>query len=273
MITKPEDVKQADKGVVGFDWDGESPHPINDDETVPNLESSMDWAEHQRIVFDAMKLMTTWTTAAHAGKGKDAFKALKDCYDGSNKDRSVLYVSKGIHQPEVNPHMQLRVVSTFFQDGEKRETSYTFHLDVTATEVKGVKGLDDSFQWEGVRFSYKVLNNWYGWPVLPAPPKGKRSTPSRRNSISAVSLKEHIDEQNRLEKERLRKEAADNLEEAIQIELERLEKEDSVKLRMLKNEPSPKFWKGTTKAYVVNKYSKGYYVIWDKDQKKLVKTI
>jgi hypothetical protein len=282
MITMPADVLQADEGTVGFSWDGTSPHPVLGGVMVPNKETTMDWAEHQRIVFNARKLMASWKPAEHTGKGKDAFRALKDAYDGSNKDRSVLKVSKGIHQPETNPHLQVRVVATFHnvEQGTSMSHTYTFHLNVSATELKDVKGLDDSFQWEGVQFSFEDANFWYRWPVLAVPARTKNSAPTRRYSISYASLTEHMNDLAEQEKERVRLEAqeqaklkAANLEESINLDLERLEKEEGVVLRKKANEPSPKFFKGTTKAFVVNKYGKGYYVIWDAKTNKLIKTV
>ncbi|MBN3757745.1 hypothetical protein G3N95_32815 [Paraburkholderia sp. Tr-20389] len=281
MITMPEDVLQANEGEVGFSWDGTSPHPVYADATVKNKDTTMNWAEHQRIVCSAGKLLTSWTADEHTGKGKKAFRALKDAYDGSNKQRAVLRVSKGIHQPETNPHLQLRVVETFFnnEDNTSRSVNYTFHLDVSATEITS-PGLVDRFQWDGVRFSYEDENNWYRWPVLAVPPRAKNSSASRRASISYASLQTHLNDLAEQEKKRLRQEALDQqklqaqtLEAKINQELVRLKQEEQVELRRRNNEPSPKFFKGTTKAYVVNKYSKGYYVIWDEKTQKLIKTI
>ncbi len=273
MITLPEHVLQADKGVTGFSWDGESPHPEEPDVMVPNLESTMDWAEHQRIVCSARKLLTTWSADKHQGKAKDAFKALNDAYNTPDS-RSVLRVSKGIHQPLVNAHLQLRVDRTFGSASKGNEGSavYTFHLNVEASEIKGVEGLDNSFQWEGVQFSYKNEKVWAKWPALAVAPRMKNKL-TRRQSISAVDLAEHTRklEQERKEKERLA--AAASLEEQIQKALAVLEEKEGLTLRKLKNEPPAKFWKGTTKAFVVNKYGKGHYVQWNADTKTLEKTI
>jgi hypothetical protein len=284
MITLPEDVLQADVGEVGFSWDGESPHPQEPDKLVPNKETTMDWAEHQRITCNAGKLLVSWTTDKHAGEGKKAFKALKDAYVGSNKGRSVLRVSKGIHQPEVNPHLQVRVVSTFYDGKEVASVSrYTFHLDVAATEVKDVDGLEDRFQWEGVQFKYKDGGNWYSWPALPAPRKGKNATPSRRASISYASLSDHLNklaeqEAQRLKQEKLAKEQllAATLETKIQSAVEALKTNEGLVLRQLKNEPAKNFFKGTAKTYFVHQYGhrgKGGYYIWDAKAESLVKTI
>lgn len=282
MITMPEDVLQADEGVVGFAWDGTSAHPIYADQQVPNKETTMDWAEHQRIVFQAGQLLKSWTPAQHTGNGKEAFRALKDAYDGSNKDRSVLRVSKGIHQPEANPHLQVRVSVTFYANGKPQPpVNYTFHLNVSAVEITNVEGLDSRFQWKGVQFSYEDANYWYRWPAV-AVQAGKNSSKARRSSISSASLTEHLNELAEAEKKRLREEEAEKqklkaqtLEDSILADLQRLEKDEGMYLRVIPNkEPTPKFYKGTGKAYVTDKWKKkGYFVQWNAQLKKLEKVV
>lgn len=269
MITLPEHVLQADEGEVGFSWDGTSPHPDREGEMVPNKETSMNWAEHQRIVCSARGLLASWTPDKHAGDGKKAFGALKDAYEG-NKGRSCLRVSKGIHQPEANPHLQLRVVEEF---GKGQAAHYTFHLAVSATEITGVSGLDHRFRWDAAQFSYETANWRYCWPVLPVPPRRKNETPSRRNSISYASLDAYTTALAEKEKQQKHLDALENLKEAIEQDLVRLEKEEGMMLRKLKNEPPANFWKGKTKTFVVDRYRKGYYVIWDEKTKKLVQTV
>jgi hypothetical protein len=274
MITLPEHVLQADKGVIGFSWDGESPHPERDDVMVPNKETEMDWAEHQRIVCNARQLLTSWSADKHTGKAKEAFKALNDAYHTPDS-RSVMRVSKGIHQPETNAHLQLRVVTTFgsLAKGTAASVFHTFHLNVAATEIKGVDGLDDRFQWEGVQFSYENASLWARWPVLAVVPRMKNSTASRRLSISAVSLAAHKIALAEAKKEEERLAAQATLEDQIQKALDVLKEKENVTLRKLKNEPPAKFWKGTTKAFVVNPYGKGYYVEWNAKTKTLDKVV
>jgi len=274
MITLPEHVLQADEGVTGFSWDGDSPHPQYADETVPNKESTMDWAEHQRIVCNARKLLTSWTSDKHTGKGKEAFKALNDAYNTPDS-RSVMRVSKGIHQPETNAHLQLRVVTGFgsASKGTAASVVHTFHLNVAATEIKGVDGLVDRFQWEGVQFTYENASRWECWPALAVVPRMKNSTASRRLSISAVTLAAHQTSLAEAKKEEERLAAQSTLEGQIQQALTALEEKEGVTLRKLKNEPPAKFWKGTTKAFVVNRYGKGYYVQWNVATKALDKAV
>jgi len=279
MISLPEDVLQADVGEVGFSWDGQSPDPNVPNRMNPNKVTAMDWAEHQRIVFNAGKLLASWAPESHTGNGKKAFKALKDAYDGTNGNRSVMRVAKGIHQPLTNPHMQIRVVSTFTDaDKNERATRYTFHLDVSAREVVGVDGLDDSFQWDGVQFKYEDANTWYRWPAA-AVRNMKGSTFSRRSSISFASLDEYMTDLAEKETARLRLErqkqtelVATNLEDAIKAELVRFETEEGLVLRT-EPAPSPKFFKGTTAAFLKPKgHGKGYNVIWNATTRKLVKS-
>jgi hypothetical protein len=274
MITLPEHVLQADEGVTGFSWEGESPHPQYPDEMVPNKETAMDWAEHQRIVCNARKLLTSWTPDKHTGKVKDAFKALNDAYNTSGS-RSVMRVSKGIHQPETNAHLQLRVVTEFgsVAKGTAASVVHTFHLDVAATEVKGVDGLDDRFQWEGVQFSYKNAARWECWPALAVVPRMKNSTASRRLSISAVALAAHQTALAEARKEKERLDAQATLEGQILKALAVLEEKEGLTLRKLKNEPPARFWKGTGKAFVVNRYGKGHYVEWNAKTQALDKVV
>jgi hypothetical protein len=276
----PEDVLTADVGEVGFSWDGQSPDPNTAGKMNPNKVTAMDWAEHQRIVFNARGLLASWKPDSHPGHGKKAFKALKDAYDGTYGNRSVLRVAKGIHQPLNNPHMQIRVISTFTDADKKVSTTrYTFHLDVSAREVVGVDGLDTSFQWEGVQFKCEDANTWYRWPAQ-AVRNMKNSSASRRSSISFASLdkyKTDLAEKEaarlKLEKQKQAELQATNLEAAIRAELKRFEEAEGLVLRM-KPAPSPKFFKGTTSAFLEpKKYGKGYNVIWSATEKKLVRTL
>lgn len=279
MITMPEDVLQADEGVVGFTWDGTSAHPQDPDQEVPNKETTMDWAEHQRITCAAGKLLTSWTTGQHTGNGKAAFKALKDAYDGvTNKGRSVLRVAKGIHQPLTNPHLQVRVVASYYNAQADTTTNfnYTFHLNVSATEVTA-DGLTDRFRWEPVQFSYEDANRWYRWPAV-ATHNRKNSTTKRRASISYASLVEHMEDLAEQEAERLRLEKIEQakakvatLKESIELEVARLKTEDIVLRVKPPHEPPKGFWTGKARAIFTNKYGqKPHYMKWSDAQKKVI---
>jgi hypothetical protein len=182
MITLPEDVLSTD---ASGGWDGVSVDSNTGFEN-PNKETSMDWAEHQRIVCEARKLLAGNIEISPSAV-KKAFKELQSAYNDSNS-RSVVKVSKGIHQPATNPHLQLRVVTTFRNQGETQEKLAKFHLDVSAVDTKE---LDGSFQWVGVQFSFKEGARYYKWPAN-ASPVIKKS--ARRNSISFAKLDEHIQE-------------------------------------------------------------------------------
>lgn len=144
----------------------------------------MDWAEHQRIVCSARGLLAGSIETAPADV-KKAFKELQSAYNDANS-RSVVKVSKGIHQPAVNPHIQLRMVSTFRNAGVVTESVKQFHLDVSAVDTPHMA---DAFQWTGVQFSYVHNNQTYKWPQNATPIIKKRE---RRNSVSSVDLNAHI---------------------------------------------------------------------------------
>lgn len=181
MITRPEDVLAT--GESGG-WDGRSVDPKTNIEH-PNKETTMDWAEHQRIVCEARRLLAGEIEIAPSDV-KKAFRELQAAYNDANA-RSVVKVSKGIHQPTVNPHLQLRVVSTFRNGQEVREVVRKFHLDVSAVDEPE---MDGRFRWTGVRFSFKHTNDQrYTWPVAANPVIRKRE---RRLSVSSVDLAAHM---------------------------------------------------------------------------------
>src|SRR5690348_17354316 len=140
MISRPENVLQTDER---GGWDGESV-----DEATgylnPNLESAMDWAEHQRIVYNARNLVAGDLAVAGPSDVRTAFKELKAAYEDPHT-RSELFVSKGIHQPHDKPHLQLRLESTYYNKGDvSRVSKNTFHLHVSAVDTADKV---DSFQW------------------------------------------------------------------------------------------------------------------------------
>jgi hypothetical protein len=101
MITLPQDVHQ------GGNWSGTS---TDHGRTVRNLESLMSWPEHQRIVVGARGLLVSLDYPQKdqdENLAKKALVVLKEAYTTSSN--GVLYGTKGIHQPYLNPHMQLTV--------------------------------------------------------------------------------------------------------------------------------------------------------------------
>lgn len=182
MITMPSDVKQE------ANWSGTS-KDSNTGATVSNLESSMSFAEHQRIVCDAKVLIATLNYPQEdqdANKAKAALMILKSAY--TTNDTGAVYISKGIHQPRSDPHIQLSV-----DDGGE---TYLYHLDVSAHDVVTADDGSGHFHWRGVRFSARIRNDkpsWeaekYDWAVWP---EGvvvtKKAFRSRRDSISGPQL-------------------------------------------------------------------------------------
>ncbi len=200
MITMPEHVLATD---AHGGWDGRSVDS-NTGKEHDNKETGMDWAEHQRIVCEARKLLATKIETAPSTVRK-AFEELKSAYeDGAS--RSEVRVSKGIHQPEDNPHIQLRVVTRF---GKGEEAVRKFHLDVSAVDTP-LK--EEAFQWTGVRFSFKHNNNHFYWPLAASPIIKKRE---RRKSISDVDLQAHVILLAEIKAEEERVEAAKALDEKL----------------------------------------------------------
>lgn len=179
MITLPDDVKQDGN------WDGTS---LDRGARVNNLESKMGFKEHQRIVCTAGGLLVSMNYSAveqQDNKAKAALMLLKQTYTGN--DGGVLYISKGIHQPYNNPHIQLKV-----DDGH----TYLYHLDVSAHTVVTDHADKEHFHWTGACFSARIRNGKPGteaeqydsawWPVgVAVTPKVNRD---RRNSISGPGL-------------------------------------------------------------------------------------
>ena len=187
MITMPSDVLASD---VSGGWQGQSVDR-NTGKMNPNKETGMTWAEHQRIVCDSRLLLATDIQLAPEAVQK-AFAKLRSAFTESPSKFRVK-VSKGIHQPTVNPHIQLYVQGTFRQQGVTylKDHGTKFHLNLSAVDTAE---MSDSFQWKGVQFSYKHDNLSYQWPVN-APVTMKSRAVGRRNSVSSVDLQAFINKQ------------------------------------------------------------------------------
>lgn len=168
-------------------WNGSSAHPHDPSRTVQNLDSSMDWAEHQTIVFKALALLSSDTLP-------EIFKPLKSAYNDTVVEgrKTKIYVSKGIHQPETNPHLQIETES---KPINPKATGAAFirryHLVVSAVDTVQ---MDDRFKWTGVQFSCSDEHNAvHAYPVGVVPQmKAPATTRSRRNSVSTADLSAHI---------------------------------------------------------------------------------
>lgn len=183
MISMPEDVLSTDEE---GGWNGESvdSHTGN---LNPNKETAMSWAEHQRIVFNARSLLAG-TIEISPSDVKKAFRELQSAYTDWSS-RSVVKVTKGIHQPLDKPHLQLRMVTTYTDKGEVTgEAIRKFHLHVSAIDTPQK---DDSFQWKGVQFSLEHNGFFYYWPLV-ATVNRKQYGVGRRNSVSQVGLEAHV---------------------------------------------------------------------------------
>ncbi len=259
MITLPSDVLESEG--EGFEWDGM-------DGVHPNKETAMDWAEHQRIVCEARLLVQG--DAPGAGVPKKVFKQLKSAFTELNS-RSVVRVSKGIHQPKVDPHLQLRVTTDF----GAQQSSHKFHLNVSAVAVADPGGLgDERFQWKGVQFSFVHTDGLtYKWPAVAAI-NNKGSHRTRRLSISTAGLQEHIDEQLRLQREAEAAAETEAFDKALETFIETYGSRSGKVSHTASNAgefPSANFRKGNVNAKVSgggNLQSK--FVYYDKAKKEII---
>jgi hypothetical protein len=152
---------------------------------VPNKETSMTWAEHQNIVAQSRSVFAGARTAdavfdnlqVGLGTKTDASKEVK------------IFVSKGIHQPETNPHMQIEtetvtVTTTVVRGRSVKNSSgvyiQRFHLNLSAVDQPDIMGLTDRFIWRGVQYT-QGADGTNTWPV--AAPIIKKT---RRNSVGGA---------------------------------------------------------------------------------------
>jgi hypothetical protein len=237
MITLPADIQQD------ANWDGYSKDSATGS-TNPNKESAMGFAEHQRIVLNAKALLVNLNYSdadQNANKAKKALMNLKEVYTSAGST-GVLYITKGIHQPYANPHLQVSVV-------ENGEDAVLYHLDVcddtTVTDYSG----SQHFHWRGVRFSARVRNNQPSWAqdkfdCAEWPenvPFAKRMHKDRRNSISPGGLAGLNQMLQEAEAKRLQQSARDKNKNAILATVE-------TKLKLKPERAGPQttasFWKG-----------------------------
>jgi hypothetical protein len=72
---------------------------------------------------------------ATARERRRGWYGFKEAYEGGKRE-DVLYISKGIHQPNTDPHMQLKL--------RRGNSWYTLHLNVSASVV-GDPDLDEGY--------------------------------------------------------------------------------------------------------------------------------
>jgi hypothetical protein len=184
-------------------WDGFSDHPVIVGRTVPNKDTSMDWPEHQSIIMKAAGLLALDVPPAFADL-RHAFHGEKSVPDSGSVSTVKIYVSKGIHQPETNPHIQLETEAQLLGHsvrGDKKSKLvprtdvaprvWKYHLNVSAVNTLS-KG--DSFQWVGVQFTRQVGSTIHVWPaVATVVMKAPVTVVGRRSSISSSALAAHVE--------------------------------------------------------------------------------
>jgi hypothetical protein len=189
MITVKADVQKDDA------WKGKSTD-LNTGLEVNNLDSSMKFSEHQRIVVAARSLIGNYTQAAavgHTPAAKTVFSNLKACYTEAQTD-FIIKIAKGIHQMS-DPHLQLQL-----HDTSGAVADVAVHLDVDTRELpdalldgQEVPGTVSArrFHWQPLRFCIKLGGTIYCWPLAAAAVNRSRG---RRNSISHAGLKKAVDQ-------------------------------------------------------------------------------
>jgi hypothetical protein len=194
MITLPGDIQQ-DPG-----WDGRTGFDRH-------LESDMDFEEHQRIAFNALQLLAGKLDVADNAAGKK-LEQLKEAYESGDAE-DVLYISKGIHQPNTNPHMQLKL--------KRGDKSYTYHLNVSVSDAD-IPGLSQGyFHWIGVQFTAEADSGKVNacWPLAAAHDTKYRHA-RRRWSIAPKDVQGTIEAIARARREE--EDRANRVEQARQTE-------------------------------------------------------
>jgi hypothetical protein len=255
MISQPTDVLQD------ANWRGTSVDPATNN-VNPNLDSSMDWAEHQRIVHGARGLLAG-AIAINPPEVQEMFEYLRTAYN-DNTSASTVTVSKGIHQPTVNAHIQIELMRKYYDADDKIKRAYQrYHLNVSAVDTPGK---DDSFQWTGVQFTVKHGETYYGWPIV-ANHRLKSGALVRRNSISQVDLTKHEDD---LKKQRQAADTALKLEAFNEVWSAFLAEQKLTKDTKYNKPPSDKFRNGTTTMHIASSMLRSH-VKYDAESKAIVK--
>ncbi len=210
MITLPGDIQQGDS------WDGRTGFDSH-------LESNMDFEEHQRIAFNALTLLGGDLAVADNAAGQKLMQ-LKEAYENGGPG-DVLYISKGIHQPNTNPHMQLRL--------KRGKAWYTFHLNVSVSDVD-IAGLPQSyFHWVGVQFTAEE-STVFGteracWPLV-ASHDTKYRHARRRWSIAPKNVQATIEAL--AETARVEQERQERIEQAKARESERAKARNDIQKQL-----------------------------------------
>jgi hypothetical protein len=160
VIATPDAVNDVDN-----EWDGSS-YNKDSQQKQPNKDSKMDWDEHQKIVFDAGALLVNFNEEmGNQDQASASLDRLKKAYGGSEE---LLRVTKGIHQPYSDPHIQLGLWSS---DGKTKLATYHLNVSASATELN-----DDNFQWKAVQF--------VGYGRVPGGDKSTRCWPASANHVT-----------------------------------------------------------------------------------------
>jgi len=170
-----------------------------------NKESDMDFAEHRRIVSDALCRLLPGMPKQGKTNAQRKLVELAEAYDGKDDD-DVLYISKGIHQPRSNPHMQLklergrRVIGAFHLNVSAVDAGKDLHTTLSKGETRRLNE-EGYFHWFGVQFTADADGSPRAcWPKGDPPRDMKNQATRRRMSIAPDDLQDTIDEINRAQR-------------------------------------------------------------------------
>ncbi len=153
MITLPQITEDGN-------WAGVSKDSNDQFQDNQNTETTMGLEEHRRIVLAAVSLFLPANGAFLTENSRPAeyLRQLKAVY--TTTSNKALKISKGIHQPTVNPHMQL----TLDVDIDGKTIPVAFHLNVSARDKGDDTSGERRFVWEGVQFTAAGHGQVACWP-------------------------------------------------------------------------------------------------------------
>jgi hypothetical protein len=182
----------------------------------------MDFEEHRRIILNALPLLANFNLVVTNIPERKLEQLSEACASTHNEE---LYITKGIHQREQDPHILLKL---------KRGQTYYPGIHLALSEAD-VTGLSKRFQWDGVQFTAIEGNLRAEWP--PVAPRNMQWRNDRlRKSIAPKDIKQARADLARKQQEE--QEKANRAAQAAQAEANKNEA-----IRRIKEQLPRKGWK------------------------------